>query len=295
MARPLIILDSGHNEYVGGKRSPDGSLLEWEFNNDMQYRLQKRLKDLGFDVYLTNPSPAEKNEIGLAKRAQLANNYWQSKRKPNALFVSLHANAYGVWTNANGVEVFHTKNASARSKNCASVMCKYIHESLKKVRPGSVNRGVKSENFTVIYKAAMPSILIEYAFYTNREDLKVLKNNRSELCEATVKALCELFDITYKNSSQINNTPVVQPAVVPLRPAVVPSRPRSTKTSFLVKIIHKGQEGLNIRQDADINSKINGQVFEGQVFTIIEVKNGFGKLKSNARWISMGPKYVKKL
>ena len=280
MARPLIILDSGHNEYVGGKRSPDGSLLEWEFNNDMQYRIKTRLEQLGFQVYLTNPNPGTVKDIALSTRASLANTQWSKKGKPNALFVSLHANAYGTWTTANGVEVFHAKNASARSKNCASVMCKHIHEALKKVRPGSVNRGVKSENFTVIYKAAMPSILIEYAFYTNREDLKVLKNNRTELCEATVKALCELFNITYKKTGSTNTTP---------------TPPVSTKVSFLVKIIYKGKEGLNIRQDANANSKIKGQVFEGQVFTIVEVKNGFGKLKSGAGWISLGSKYVKKL
>ena len=289
MAKPLIILDSGHAKSTGGKRSPDNSLYEWEFNNDMQYRIKARLEQLGFRVYLTNPNPGTVKDIALSIRASLANTQWNKKGKPNALFVSLHANAYGAWTTANGVEVFHTKNASARSKECAKIMCNHIHEALKKVRPGSINRGVKSENFTVIYKAAMPSILIEYAFYTNREDLKVLKNNRAELCEATVKALCELFNITYKKSSETNNTPAIQPV------AATPSQPSSIKTSFLVKIIYKGKEGLNIRQEADINSKIKGQVFEGQVFTIVEVKNGFGKLKSGAGYISLSSKYVKKL
>ena len=278
MAKPLIILDSGHAKSTGGKRSPDNSLYEWEFNNDMQYRIKARLEQLGFQVYLTNPNPKTVKDIALSTRASLANTQWQRKGKPNALFVSLHANAYGTWTTANGVEVFHAKNASARSKKCASVMCKHIHEALKKVRPGSVNRGVKSENFTVIYKAAMPSILIEYAFYTNREDLKVLKNNRAELCEATVKALCELFNVAHKEGKQ-TNTAISDPI----------------KTTFLVKVIYKGKEGLNIRQDADTKSKIKGQVYEGQVFTIVEVKNGFGKLKSGAGWISMGAKYVKKL
>lgn len=277
MAKPLIILDSGHAEHVGGKRSPDNSLLEWEFNNDMQLRLQKKLLALGFDVYLTNPSPAGKNEIGLAKRAQLANKYWESKGKPNALFVSLHANAYGVWTTANGVEVFHSKNASSRSKSCAKTMCDSIHKALKKLRSDSVNRGVKSENFTVIYKANMPSILIEYGFYTNRKDLEILKKNRAELCEATVQALCDCFNVPYKKVAT----------------STEPSQPLTK--SFLVKIIYKGKEGLNIRQNADIDSKIKGQVFKGQVFTIVEVKNGFGKLKSGAGWISLGTKYVKKL
>ena len=276
MAKPLIILDSGHAKNTPGKRSPDNSLYEWEFNNDMQNRLQKRLKELGFDVYLTNPNPATVKDIPLSTRAANANNQWAKKGKPNALFVSLHANAYGVWTTANGVEVYHAKNASARSKSCASVMCKHIHNALKKVRSGSVNRGVKCENFTVIYKASMPSILIEYAFYTNREDLKVLKNNRAELCEATVQALCESFGVAYK------------------KPGVA-AQPAASASSFLVKIIYDGKEGLNIRADASTSSAIKGQVYKNQVFTIVEVKNGFGKLKSGAGWISMNSKYVKKM
>lgn len=285
MAKPLIILDSGHNEKVGGKRSPDGSLLEWEFNNDMQNRLEKKLKALGFDVYKTNPNPAGKNEIGLAKRAQLANAYWAQKGKPNALFVSLHANAYGVWTNANGVEIFHAKNASARSKSCAKTMCSNIHAALKKLRPDSVNRGVKSENFTVIYKANMPSILIEYGFYTNKKDLEILKKNREELAEATVKALCESFNIKYKAKAGVSNPTVAKPN----------SNTKAAPQPYLIKVIYQGKEGLNIRKDANFTSDVTGQVFAGQVFTIVETKNNMGKLKSGLGWISLNAKYVKKL
>ena len=274
MAKPLIILDSGHCEKVSGKQAPDGSMREWEFNNDMQYRLKQRLEQHGFEVYLTNPSPKGKDEIGLTKRTQLANNHWISKGRPNALFISLHANAYGVWSSVNGVEVFYAANASTRSKNCAKVMCKHIHAALKKLRPDSVNRGVKCENFTVIYKTILPAILIEYAFYTNKKDLVILKNNRAELCEATVKALCESFNITYKPRT-----------VQPVQP----------NDSFKIKIIYKGKEGLNIREKASYNSKVVGQVHEGDVFTIEETKNNMGRLKSNLGWISLSDKYVKKV
>ena len=44
----------------------------------------------------------------------------------------------------------------------------------------------------------MPSVLVEYAFYSNLDDLKILKNNRSELVEATIKAICQYFGIEYK-------------------------------------------------------------------------------------------------
>ena len=44
----------------------------------------------------------------------------------------------------------------------------------------------------------MPSVLVEYGFYSNLDDLKILKNNRNELVEATVKAICSYFNIEYK-------------------------------------------------------------------------------------------------
>ena len=91
----LIILDSGHAEKVSGKQSPDKTLREWNFNNEMQYKLKKRCEDHNIKVYLTNPSPKGINEIGLTKRAILANNYWTNQGKPKSLFISIHANAYG--------------------------------------------------------------------------------------------------------------------------------------------------------------------------------------------------------
>ena len=75
---------------------------------------------------------------------------------------------------------------------------------MKKLDANAKDRGVKSENFTVIYKASMPSVLVEYAFYSNLDDLKMLKNNRNELVEATVKAICQYFNIEYKEKVKVN-------------------------------------------------------------------------------------------
>lgn len=65
----------------------------------------------------------------------------------------------------------------------------------------------------------------------------------------------------------------------------------SSDNSFLVEIIC---DELNIRQQADFNSKVVGTVKKGEVFTIIEEKNGLGKLKSGAGYISMNQKYVRR-
>lgn len=65
----------------------------------------------------------------------------------------------------------------------------------------------------------------------------------------------------------------------------------SSDNSFLVEIIC---DELNIRQQADFNSKVVGTVKRGEVFTIIEEENGLGKLKSGAGYISMNQKYVRR-
>lgn len=194
----LLILDSGHNEYVLGKEAPDKSMREWEFNKDIQSRLKKRAEEHGISVFLTNPNPEKKDEIGLTKRAELANNYWKSKEKPEALFVSLHANAYGNnFNTARGTETYVADNASSNSKRGAELVQNSIYKMIKSIDNSAKDRGVKEENFTVIYKTIMPSILIEYAFYTNRADLLLLKNNRTQLVEATIEGICKYFNIVY--------------------------------------------------------------------------------------------------
>ena len=40
--------------------------------------------------------------------------------------------------------------------------------------------------------------MLTLVMFSKKEDLKILKNNRSELVEATVKAICNYFGVTYK-------------------------------------------------------------------------------------------------
>ena len=199
----LLILDAGHSFSTAGKRNEKENFYEWQFNNDMQYKIKARCEELGIKVFLTNPNPDKVSDIVLGVRAKSANDYWIKNNKPKSMFISLHANASSN-ASARGTETYHASNASAASKNFAKVLNNEIVKTMKELDPASKDRGVKTENFTVIYKASMPSILIEYAFYTNKDDLKILKNNRSELVEATVKAICQFFGIEYKKEITTN-------------------------------------------------------------------------------------------
>lgn len=207
MSKYLVIGDSGHAEKVAGKCAPDKSLYEWKFNQEVDTKMKKRCKDHGIDYYQTNPNPKGKDEMGLSKRAELANTHWKKQGKPKALFISYHANAYkSVFNDARGTETYVASNASQNSKNAAKYINDEIVKAMKSLDKKAKDRGVKTEDFTVIYKAQMPSILIEYGFYTNKADLKILKNNVDNLVEATMKGLCKYFGITYKAPKKENNT-----------------------------------------------------------------------------------------
>lgn len=69
----------------------------------------------------------------------------------------------------------------------------------------------------------------------------------------------------------------------------------SNALPYVVKVIYEGADGLNVRSEANASSKINAVIYFGQAYTIVEEKNGWGKLKSGIGWISLNSKYVRKV
>ena len=74
-----------------------------------------------------------------------------------------------------------------------------------------------------------------------------------------------------------------------------PNTNDSKALPYVVKVIYEGQDGLNVRAEANASSKVNAVIYFGQAYTIVEEKNGWGKLKSGVGWISLKSKYVKKI
>jgi hypothetical protein len=73
------------------------------------------------------------------------------------------------------------------------------------------------------------------------------------------------------------------------KPAATPSKDPAFK-SYIVRVT---ADVLNIRKGAGTGYKIVGQIRKHDLYTIIDEKNGWGKLKSGAGWISL--KYTKKI
>lgn len=189
----------------------------------MSKRIKSRLEDHNIYVFLTNPNSNKVSDIGLTKRANLANEKWKSQGKPSkALFVSIHANYYNA--QSNGCETYVATNASSTSKKAANTVNTEMHKEVCKVYSSFRNRGVKVENFTVIKKAYMPSILVESAFYSNMKDLDLLRNHKDAFTEGIVRGMCKHFGITYKPKTSAPSKPVVES-----KPAT-PAKPTENKT-----------------------------------------------------------------
>ena len=92
----LLILDAGHSFSTAGKRNEKENFYEWEFNNDIQYKIKARCEALGIKVFLTNPNPDKVSDINLTTRSALANDFWLRNSKPKTIFISLHANAFSI-------------------------------------------------------------------------------------------------------------------------------------------------------------------------------------------------------
>ncbi len=188
-----IALDDGHGlkpQPTPGKRSPDGSLLENEFNRRVVELLDKHLRRNKFETVLVAPGD---EDVPLEKRVQTANN---SKAD---LYVSIHANSSAAngWDTANGIEIFVVKLGYNAEKAAKAVLKHLVKGTPQK------NRGIKEANFYVLRKTNMPAILIECGFMNNKEELKLLKSEtfRQECAEEIAKGICEFFKVTFVRES----------------------------------------------------------------------------------------------
>ena len=73
----------------------------------------------------------------------------------------------------------------------------------------------------------------------------------------------------------------------------IPQDPPSEEKIFEPYMVRVTASALNYRSGPGKNYRINGVVRKNQTYTIVEEKNGWGKLKSGAGWIHLD--YVKKI
>ena len=194
-----IVIDPGHGGHdpgVLGKGLDEATLVL-----DVALRLEKLLqKEQGVEVVLTRRTDVY---VPLEERTEIAN------RQHADMFLSIHANASRN-EDARGVETFYLSFASSpdaeavaarensastremhqlpdliktitlnnkldESRDLANMVQDALVTNLRKSNRQIRSRGVKKAPFVVLIGAAMPSVLAEISFVSNRQELALLK------------------------------------------------------------------------------------------------------------------------
>jgi N-acetylmuramoyl-L-alanine amidase len=195
-----IVIDPGHGGHDPGASA--FSISEAELVLDVSLRLEALLQQQpGIEVVLTRRT---NDYLSLEERTNIAN------RESADLFLSIHANASATPT-ARGVETYFLSFALNRqaeavaarenaasgktmsslpgiikaitlnsklneSRDFAALIQRSLIRGLTPSNRGLKDLGVKQAPFMVLIGAAMPSVLAEISFVTNRQDARLLKS-----------------------------------------------------------------------------------------------------------------------
>jgi len=197
----VIVIDPGHGGSEDGAKGPNGFK-----EKDITLKISRYLKSyienkIGIKVFMTRNSD---RNISLEQRASIANNHKAD------MFISVHCNGYRS-TRAHGSETyilsmeatdrearklaFFENNfeemepneemddiklilwdmAQTKYLKESAVLAEYIQRELNDLL-NTKDRGIKQAPFRVLMNVAMPAVLIEAAFLTNKEEEKMLSS-----------------------------------------------------------------------------------------------------------------------
>lgn len=246
----------------------------------------------------------------------------QEARESNAfgpdLTVSIHNNAGG----GDGVEAWYSI-VGGLGKTCAENILAEV------VKIGQNSRGAKTRKgsngrdyYGFIRQTKAPAVIVECAFIDNATDIQIINTEpkRVVMGEAIAKGILKTLGISdsapmttpapttksieevakeviagkYGNGEArkiaLKNAGYDYAAVQARVNEIVNGSKTSSFTAYKVKVT---TSALNIRSGAGTNNKVVGVIRDRGVYTIVDEKSGWGKLKSGAGWISL--KYCKKI
>lgn len=259
----LVILDPGHCIDTAGKCSPDGAYQEYEFNWDMVLKIEAHLVRSGVKVRKTREKVTD--ESSLVNRVMVANNSGAT------LFYSCHSNALDdSWSKPKGCGFYIYGRGGNAEKLAKSISdCIFPKQTNDfKLR----NRGIYTQNLYVLRKTTMPAVLVENAFHTNKDDVKLLQSQafRRKMSEYTAEGICKYLCIKYiKDSNNYSKYPVI-------------------KTGHVVD-----NDSLNVRYGPSMSNKIFGVLNPKCYVEILGETNGWYKIFYGSGFGYIHKNYVK--
>lgn len=187
-----IGLDAGHGLKTAGKQTPDG-IKENSLNDKVCDKITAFLKDYEVEVIRTDNNEGNVDEADEKRRTTYLN-------ADVDVFVSIHHNAFtGTWNTATGVEVWVDRNATSEDMKLANC----IYPKLV-ANTGLSGRGIKKENWTVIYQNKIPAVLVEGGFMDSTNDYKVITSDAGQTAyaKAVADGLVEFLGLKKKEKTE---------------------------------------------------------------------------------------------
>jgi len=231
-----IVIDPGHGGTNEGAIGV-GRIHEKHLPLAMAYFVAERLRARypGLEVELTRYQDVD---LGLSKRAEIANSLDAD------LFMSFHFNA-AVDHEAHGYETFWVADTRpvlprqgselvgmmdmlptlpahceerAQAAQHASGFAHHLHQAYKR-RTQTMDRGVKRANFTVLRRANVPALVVEFGFLTHAgEGMQVIDPNYQALLgDAVVEAIGQYDRAAASDQAVAQALEVAQPVAAQIR------------------------------------------------------------------------------
>lgn len=280
MEKPSVCIDPGH--YGKYNRCPSiPAYYESEIVWKLSYLQKKYLEALGISVIMTRSN--EKLDLGLYDRGM--------KSKGCSLFISNHTNAVGSGMNetVDYAAVYYLTDDSTTlcddiSKEFAGKIAQVISNVMglkqgykvltRKAGNDRNGDGIMNDNYYGVLHGARcaetPGMILEHSFHTNSKTVEWLldDSNLDKLAKAEAECIASYLLGKKVQTSSSNTTSSSSNQTFP-------------STPFSAKVL---VSDLNYRSEPKMDNNVKGQTGKG-IFTIIEVKDGWGKLKSGAGWI----------
>ena len=187
----VVLVDNGHGRQTPGKRSPDGSLLEWEWTRGAAASVVSELRSRGVDARILVP---EDDDVPLAERVRRVDAVCDSVGASRVLLVSVHVNASGSgqqWMPASGWSAY-TSPGHTRADSLADCLYRAARAACASGSDG-LDHGLSSFRirtdygdgdadfeapFYLLRRTRCAAVLTENFFMDNRSDHALLLSER---------------------------------------------------------------------------------------------------------------------
>jgi len=182
----LVVIDPGHGGFdVGTIGVHNGKeIYEKDINMDICLALETMLKKCGVSFYMLRE---DDTYLGINERPEIAND------KNAYFYLCVHNNA-SENESIKGVQIYYSEETASFENMTNEEVSKIYYDNIASL--GLKKAGmVDNPRYIVIYKCDMPSIIVENAFLSNKDDLELLMDDEfkvklaAALCESTIQML----------------------------------------------------------------------------------------------------------